>query len=118
MQPRRTNPSTELRTGIVGVAYNALLRVKLRRVNFLDFYFFCLLFVVDEEDLFFLFWWFVAGVTPVPIPNTAVKPGRTDGSGNARVGSRQNKKRKQPTEKKEKRRQALGLPPLFCTIPR
>ena len=36
-------------------------------------------------------WWFVGGGTPVLIPNTAVKPSRTDGSRKARVGRRQNK---------------------------
>ena len=35
-----------------------------------------------------LSWWFVAGVTPFPIPNRAVKPRRTDDSlFEAKVGS-------------------------------
>jgi hypothetical protein len=39
----------------------------------------------------FSFWWFGGGVTPVLIPNTAVKPSCADGSRKARVGRRQNK---------------------------
>src|SRR3989344_1028891 len=40
-------------------------------------------------------WWFGDGVTPVLIPNTAVKLSRGDGSRKARVARRQDKKNKQ-----------------------
>ena len=43
------------------------------------------------KELNILFWWLDAGVTPVLIPNTEVKPCSADGTGNGRVGSRQNK---------------------------
>ena len=36
-------------------------------------------------------WWFGGGVTPVLIPNTAVKPTCADGSRKARVGRRQHR---------------------------
>lgn len=36
-------------------------------------------------------WWFNAGVTPVLIPNTEVKPRSADGTRKGRVGSRQNR---------------------------
>ena len=36
-------------------------------------------------------WWLNAGVTPVLIPNTEVKPGSADGTRKGRVGSRQHR---------------------------
>src|SRR3989344_5155787 len=48
---------------------------------------------ITEMDscLSVLCWCFVGGGTPVLIPNTAVKPSRSDGSRKARVARRQHK---------------------------
>ena len=44
-----------------------------------------------EIEFSFLFWWLDAGVTPVLIPNTEVKPCSADDTLTGKVGSRQNR---------------------------
>ena len=74
---------------------------------------FLLSFFVSTE-LKALFWWFGGGVTPVLIPNTAVKPSCADGTRKGRVGHRQNRafNTKQSAERWAVLHLSEGLHPL------
>ena len=73
-----------------------------------------LIFLVSREHgyrLSFLCWCFVGGVTPVLIPNTAVKPSRAD-------GTRKGESRPAPTQSAqlEEAAHTFQSAPLRCRI--
>ena len=77
VEPRRTNQSTELSKGIVGVAFT-LSELRKQRIEGYCFLFAKSLFSaswrINERNVLSIpCWWFGDGETPVLIPNTAVK---------------------------------------------